>query len=198
MIDTPPSRPQFNPPPPPPRIEDAGAGLSVAEQPEAVVEREPRPARHIVGSFQFSVQVQTAEEILPIVERARTNIQRALHTIPIENRWHSVMRRYLTQMAAKVTGLGGRGDDGDRDDHEPHRLWLEGKVEGIRYDSLGEFSGFLLRTVERVHEFSTREPDLERLATRAWRERIALRVRVHADARHVPIEIVLLRVPHAD
>ena len=198
VIDTPPSRPQFNPPPPPPRIEDAGAGLSVAEQPEAVVEREPRPARHIVGSFQFSVQVQTAEEILPIVERARTNIQRALHTIPIENRWHPVMRRYLTQMAAKVTGLGGRGDDGDRDDHEPHRLWLEGKLEGIRYDSLGEFSGFLLRTVERVHEFSTREPDLERLATRAWREQIALRVRVHADARHVPIEIVLLRVPHAD
>jgi len=159
--------------------------------------REPRPARHIVGSFQFSVQVQTAAQILSIVERARANIQRVVHTIPIENRWRPVMQRYLTQVSAKITGLGGRHEDGDRD-HDEDRLSLEGKVEGIRYDSFGDFDGFLLRTEERVHEFRTREPDLERLVTRAWRERIAVRVIARADARHVPIEIVLLRLPRED
>lgn len=186
VIDTPPRRPAVNPPPPPPQIRAAAAR-----------EREPRPARHIVGSFQFSVQVQTAAQILPVIERARTNIQRVMHTIPVENRWYPVMQRYLQQVSAKVTGLGGRPVDGDRD-HDRDRVRFEGKVEGIRYDSSGDFNGFLLRTEDEVHEFRTREPDLERLVTRAWRERIILRVIARADARHAPTEIVLLRLPRGD
>ncbi len=197
VIDTPPQRPSFNPPPAPERIGATAEGVPGAEQAAAAPGREPRPARHIVGSFQFSVQVQTAAEILPIVERARTNIQRVVHTIPIENRWHPVMQRYLKQVSAKVTGLGGRHEDGDRD-HDQDRVRLDGKVEGIRYDSFGDFDGFLLRTEDRGHEFRTREPDLERLVTRAWRERITVRVIARVDAPHAPIEIVLLRLPRED
>jgi hypothetical protein len=99
-------------------------------------------------------------------------------------------------VTAKVTGLGG-GEEGDRD-HDRERVRLEGKVEGIRYDSFGDFDGFLLRTEDRVHEFRTREPDMERLVTRAWRERITVLVIARADAPHVPVEIVLLRLPRED
>ena len=195
VIDTP--RPSVNPPSTPERIGAAAERVPGAEQAAAAARREPRPARHIVGSFQFSVQVQTAAQILPIVERARTNIQRVVQTIPIENRWYPVMQRYLNQVSAKVTGLGGRHEDGDRD-HDRDRVRLEGKVEGIRYDSFGDFDGFLLRTEDRVHEFRTREPDLERLVTWAWRERITVRVVARVDVPHVPIEIVLLRLPRED
>ena len=196
VIDTPPQRPSVNPRPAPELIGAAVEGAPEAGQP-AAPRRKPRPARHIVGSFQFSVQVQTAAQILPIIERARTNIQRVVQTIPIEDQWYPVMQRYLKQVSAKVTGLGGRGEDGDRD-HDRDRVRLEGKVEGIRYDSFGDFDGFLLGTEDRVHEFRTREPDLERLVTRAWRERITVRVIAHADAPRVPIEIVLLRFPRED
>jgi hypothetical protein len=197
VIDTPPQRPSVNPPPGPELI-----GAAVERAPEAgpaaaAPGRGPRPARHIVGSFQFSVQVQTAAQILPIVERARTNIQRTVQTIPIENRWYPVMQRYLKQVSAKVAGLGGRGAEGDRD-HDRDQVRLEGKVEGIRYDSFGDFDGFLLRTEDRVHQFRTREPDIERLVTRVWRERIAVRVIARVDAPYVPIEIVLLRLPRED
>lgn len=199
IIDTPPARPRLNPPPPPPPGAAAAAeephGAEIAD---SAVERRPQPARHIVGSFQFSVQVGTAAEILPIVERGQANIQRVLRTIPVENRWHTVMQRYLAQVSAKVTGLDGRHPGHDHDDHDRDAIWLEGKVDGIRYDSFGDFSGFLLRTHEHVHELSSHEPDLERLVTRAWRERLVVRVRVREDARHVPIEVVLVRFPRED
>jgi hypothetical protein len=197
VIDTPPQRPSVNPPPAPEWVGAAVEGAPAAEQAAAAPRREPRPARHIVGSFQFSVQVQTAAQILPIAERARANIQRMVQTIPIENRWYPVVQRYLKQVSAKVTGLGGRHEDGDRD-HDRDRVGLEGKIEGIRYNSFGDFDGFLLHTEDRVYEFRTREPDIERLVTRAWRERIAVRVIARVDAPHLPIEIVLLRLPRED
>jgi hypothetical protein len=103
-----------------------GAGAARAA---AAIERRPRPSRHIVGSFQFSVLVQTRAEILPIVERAETNLRRVTGAIPIENRWYPVMRRYLEQVTAKVKALGGDDDgpgdhdhdhDHDRDDDDGH------------------------------------------------------------------------------
>lgn len=197
VIDTPPQRPSVNPPPGPELIEAAVERAPEAGLAAVAPGRGPRPARHIVGSFQFSVRVQTAAQILPIVERARTNIQRVVQTIPIENRWYPVMQRYLKQVSAKVTGLGGPDDEGDRD-HDRDRVRLEGKVAGIRYDSFGDFDGFLLRTEDQVHQFRTREPDMERLVTRAWRERIAVQVIARVDAPRVPIEIVLLRLPRED
>lgn len=192
VIDTPPQRPSVSPPP-----------VLEAEPAAVAPGREPRPARHIVGSFQFSVEVQTAAQILPIVERTRTNLQRVVPTIPVDNRWYPVMHRYLDQVTAKVTSLRDGGEEGVKDhgqvrDHDQDRVRLEGKVEGILYDAFGDFNGFLLRTEDRVHEFRTREPDLERLVTRAWRDRIAMRVIARVDAPHIPIEIVLLRLPRED
>jgi hypothetical protein len=200
VIDTPPARPHVTVPPPPPAALATPPSKRATEQRPipAAVERTPHPARHILGSFQFSVKVQTAAEVLPIVERAQTNIQRALDAIPIENRWYPVILRYLSQVSAKVAGLGGHHHrhPGDHDhDNDDDRIWLTGKVDGIRYDAFGDFDGFLLRTPEHVHEFSTRDTELEHRVTRAWRDRITIRVAARADARHVPTAITFLQPP---
>jgi hypothetical protein len=110
------------------------------------------------------------------------------------------MRRYLSQVSAKVASLSGHPHphpgDHDRDrDHDNERVWLTGKVDGIRYDAFGDFDGFLLRTHEHVHEFSTRETELEHLVTRAWRDRITIRVAAPAHARHIPTAVTLLQPP---
>ena len=105
----------------------------------AAVGRDGRASRHIVGSFQFSVQVQTAAQSCRS-SNARGPTSARGHTIPIENRWYPVMQRYLNQVSAKLTGLGGRHEDGDRD-HDRDRVSLEGKVEGIRYDCSATSTG---------------------------------------------------------
>lgn len=46
----------------------AAAGSRDAQS--AAIARERKPARHIVGAFQFSILVGTRAEILPVVERA--------------------------------------------------------------------------------------------------------------------------------
>jgi hypothetical protein len=183
VVDTPPARPR--------PVADVPAAARKAT--EAAVDRTPRPSRHIVGAFQFSVLVGTRAEIVPIIERAHANLRRVTGTIPLENRWYPVMQRYLSQVAAKVSALGG-ADGHDRDD----RARYEGKIAGIRYDSFGDFEGFWLRTEHGIHEFSTHERDIERIVTRAWREQIAVLVIARAHARHVPTSIVFLRAPRED
>jgi hypothetical protein len=78
------------------------------------------------------------------------------------------------------------------------QAWGRQPIEGIRCDSFGDFDGFLLRAEERVHESNTRERDLERLVTHAWRERISVRVSARAHARHMPTAVVILGPPRED
>ena len=47
--------------------------------------------RHILGAFQFSVLVKTANDILPADRRHFTALQHMFATIPPENRWHLVV-----------------------------------------------------------------------------------------------------------
>jgi hypothetical protein len=169
----------------------------------AVVERQPT-ARHFLGVFQFSVLVQTRREILPIIERAQTNLRRVIGTIPHENRWYPVIRRYLQQVTGKVIGLGGgQGEVGPgphRHEHErrgDHRRF-EGKVAGLRYDRFGDFEGFWLRTEDDLRQFSTRERGMESVAREAWRERLAVLVITEEHESHEPVSIVFLRAPSDD
>lgn len=182
---------------------------------EAIVVR-PRNARHIVGTFQFSVLVQTRREILPIVERTLGNLHRVIGTIPHENRWYPVAKRYLDQVAGRVKALGGgeehgpSGDDGDHHgrlretgdagpcstpEHREDRLHFEGKVAGIQYDNFGDFEGFWLQTREGRHEFSTRQREMLAIVSKAWKEQIAVMVVTEAHEPHEPISFILLRAP---
>jgi hypothetical protein len=141
----------------------------VAARAAAIVERRPT-ARHFLGAFQFSVLVQTRNQILPVIERANANLSRMFATIPHENRWYPVIQRYLRQVTGKLTALGGRGGE-HHEPREEHRRF-EGKIAGVRYDRFGDFEGFDLRT-ERGEErrYRAREDEIERLVLQAWRER---------------------------
>ncbi|MFL9898024.1 LodA/GoxA family CTQ-dependent oxidase [Paraburkholderia fungorum] len=219
VIDSPPARPRrgaVDVPPAAPNERLATAGLSSGpgrppQATEAIVVR-PRNARHIVGTFQFSVLVQTRDEILPIVERTLGNLHRVIGTIPHENRWYPVMKRYLAQVAGRVKALGGggeRGPCGDDDEHrhrheghgpcEPEhpdgRRHFEGKIAGIRFDGFGDFEGFWLQTKDGLREFSTRQHEMLTIANKAWREHISVMVVFEAREPKEPISFILLRVP---
>jgi hypothetical protein len=64
-------------------------------------------ARYIIGAFQFSVEVKKAGDILLADRRRLTMLNRVIATVPIENRWYPVLKRYLDQIAQRVTALGG-------------------------------------------------------------------------------------------
>jgi hypothetical protein len=218
VIDTPPVRPRRGMVAMPVTVADGrqaevaarAVNAPVRGAPEvtaAAIMRRPRSGRRIVGSFQFSVLVQTRREILPIVERALGNLRRIIGRIPSANRWHPVIERYLSQVATRVTALegpdhgvhgggdGGRpGHEGGREGHPEHGLRFEGKIAGIRFDNFGDFEGFWLKTRDGMREFSSRERDMETIVTRAWREQIALMVTTEAHESHEPLSIVFLRV----
>lgn len=169
--------------------------------------------RRILGAFQFSILVRTAPEIIPGIHRAFVNLQRANSTIPGENRWAPVMERYLQQITARLKAFGGAetherpgrlmhvADDGGhgllegRDDPRHATSRFEGKVAGIRFDRFGDFEGFVLDTPDGPHDFFSRQPEMETLASKAWRERIAICVMTRKHAEHEPLAIVLLRPP---
>ncbi|HEX7140335.1 MAG TPA: hypothetical protein VF219_20965, partial [Vicinamibacterales bacterium] len=104
------------------QVKDTPAPLSIVHGPTATAELrsvvvtppKSRRARHVLGAFQFSVLVKTAEDVLKQDDRTLTALRRVIPAIPVENRWHPVMQRYLDQMTERVHAVGDGDGDGDR------------------------------------------------------------------------------------
>ena len=77
--------------------------IAAAETPR----RPTSKARYIIGAFQFSVEVKKAGDILLADRRRLTMLNRVIATVPIENRWYPVLKRYLDQIAQRAAALGG-------------------------------------------------------------------------------------------
>jgi hypothetical protein len=187
VMDTPAPLPGGRNNPPPPRVNVARA-----------VGRKPTPPRHILGAFQFSVQVKTAAEILPVDERTLTLIERVAGRIPLENRWYPVFQRYIQQLGGRVTGLGGGRPHPHPHPEPPHgeeRIGYEGKVSGVLFDRFGDFEGFWLDTEDGKRRFRSREKEIEELVREAWERRIPILVIAEKEERQEPQTIVLLRPP---
>jgi hypothetical protein len=202
---------------PPPTINVAAPHARAKTNQAAVAGRKPSPSRHILGAFQFSVLVKTAKEILPGDERALKALQRVIATVPLENRWYPVLRRYLSQLGGRIKGLGGEtghgaghglghGHEPSDHDHDEHgfgeherhkekRISYEGKVSGLIFDRFGDFEGFWLDTEDGKRSFRSREKEIEELVREAWIRRIAILVIVEKEEREEPQSIVLLRPP---
>ena len=107
-------------------------------------------ARRVLGAFQITVPVTTAEQMLPLERRSYAIVRDVLATIPEENRWYLPFRRYVAQIAGRVDALGGdsrgdgshgdggRGDgerEGDRDerDHDDDRRGCVGMLFGLLF-----------------------------------------------------------------
>ncbi len=63
-----------------------------------------------LGAFQITIPVKTDSQILPGEIRKLSVLRYIQQTIPVGNRWHSIFKRYLDQIATRVRGLGGDPD----------------------------------------------------------------------------------------
>ncbi len=169
---------------------------------------DPRIWRRILGSFQMTILVSTKDVMLAPEERSLSVMRWIQQSIASNDRWFPVIQRYVNQIAARVTALGGNPTTivasptggvtvlppgGAGQPTHPERLEFTGKVNGLKYNHFGDFEGFYLRTEHSgEHWFESREHEIEILAQRAWSERIPITV---FAGRHTPhqVESMVLR-----
>ena len=133
----------------------------------------------MLGSFQLNIPVETREVLLGPEERLLSVLRWIAKGMPNHNRWHPVFRRYLEQIAGRVSALGGNpskilpspSGDGGAQPQPTHkrpedRLHFTGKIAGLVFDRYGDFAGFLLDTEDGEREFSSREKEIAELAQR--------------------------------
>ena len=66
--------------------------------------------RKIIGSFQITIPVRTAAEILPREVRRLSVLRHIGLAIPVTNRWYKIWQRLLGQVGDRVRDLGGDPD----------------------------------------------------------------------------------------
>ena len=146
--------------------------------------------RKIIGSFQITIPVTTAAQILPRETRRLSVLRYIGQSIPSTNRWFKVWERLLDQVADRVRGFGGdpdqvypsptgEGRPGEQPPPEPGEEGLEvvtGRISRIRYDCFGDFQGFVLATCDGERTFTACEHGIERVALRACRDHLKMSV----------------------
>ncbi|HLM86888.1 MAG TPA: M14 family metallopeptidase [Solirubrobacteraceae bacterium] len=190
-------------PPPPPPASVPVPGIAHTEAVTAVNKVELIRWRRVIGSFQLSIPVQTKPAILPDEERLLSVSRFIFRSIPTTERWHPVWKRYVDQIARRVSALGGDPDQisasssGESWKHLPaethHRQ--TGKIAGLIFDRYGDFEGFILDTDDGQHKYLTREKNMAELVQRAWRERLRITVGAEHHDPHHPQTITLLQPP---
>ncbi|MFX1256417.1 MAG: protein-glutamine glutaminase family protein [Promethearchaeota archaeon] len=63
--------------------------------------------RSIIASFQITIPVRKKEALLKAEENLLSNLRWIQRAIPSGNRWFSVFRKYVEQIATRVNGFGG-------------------------------------------------------------------------------------------
>ncbi len=206
-------RPAAPPPPPPgPRIAAQGrarGGERPSPAPALLAQAVAAPQvweRCIVGSFQVKIPVSTGPAMRPAEETTLAILKARLEGWPKESPWYPVLLRYIEFVAGRLRGIGGDPEGippslgGYRPgrtacEPEEQRLAFTGKVVSLVYDRSGDFCGFVLDTEDGARRFAAREPEIERVVSRAWAELILTSVFVERHAPHRPEEIVLHSPP---
>jgi hypothetical protein len=190
-------------------------GFDAAPKQEAVLDAEAAAVdavskprwRRIRGSFQIVIPVQTKDVMLEDEERLFSILKWILESIPGDDRWYDVFRRYVEEMGNRVRGLGGKPESippsptGHWKVSKPSgpapkgEITFSGKVCGLVYDRFGDFEGFLLDTDDGEWRFHCREHEIEDLVSCAWSERIAITVFTRRNEPHLPKSIILRRAP---
>jgi hypothetical protein len=151
-----------------------------------------------------TVPVSTKALLLAPEERYFSMMKWVAEAIPPTSRWYLVMRRYLRQLADRVSYMNGdpskipASGTGILPIYLPHphphgEHRFVGKIESLHFDRFGDFDGFTLETTTgEIRRFDSREPRIEALAREAWRERLRVEVLVEARQPHRPASIALL------
>jgi Pro-kumamolisin, activation domain len=165
--------------------------------------RAPGFQRRILGSFQITVPVATKEELLAPAEQLLAIMRWVTQGKPPGDRWTPVLDRFLKELAERVEGFGGEPSKIAPSPigfvpqpGPPVAVSYTGKVKALRYDRFGDFDGFILETLRgREIKIPTREPPVERLAERAWRERILVTAHVAAHEHDRLVSLTLIGPP---
>jgi hypothetical protein len=188
-------------------LEGGEKGKKRKQEKAAASVRQPSRWRKVLGAFQLNMPVHADHKtLLENEERTFAVMQWIAQAIPQQNRWSPVFERYLKELGGRVQAFGGdpgkilpsptgggvkHGDGGEEGET------FTGKISGLIFDHFGDFAGFTLVTQHGPHKFHSREPEMEELAERVWRER--LRITVHADKKekHRVLSVVVLGPPAA-
>jgi hypothetical protein len=170
---------------------------SVLQKPKTM-----RNWRYIVGTFAVRIPVTTGKIMRPLEENTLAIMKWRLAQWSPGDRWYPILLRYIDYISKRVDGVGGNssaiqaspwGAQPPPRTHQPREscerygkegigeMWVPhtGKVTGLTFDHFGDFEGFELDVGCGVRFYHSREKEIERLAERAWRER--LRITVWAD-----------------
>ena len=181
--------------------------------------------RRVLGVFQLTIPVSTKQLLLASEERRLSILRWIELSIPVDDRWYLVFKRYVDQMAKRVGNMGGdpdkviadpngdwdgkiknhghnHGDDHDGQDHDEdekghgeQQRAFSGKIAGLIYDRFGDFEGFLLDTEDGERRFNSREEEMEELVQLAWTERIRCTVFAEVHDLRHPMAVVLRSTP---
>jgi hypothetical protein len=66
--------------------------------------------RRVLGAFRLMIPVGTKQELLAPQERQLSVLRWIEQSIPVEDRWYLVFRRYVEQAAGRVRDMGGNPD----------------------------------------------------------------------------------------
>jgi hypothetical protein len=108
-------------------------GLMTVELPATVVKgqlfkvlvqqaRWIRNSPRIIGSFQLTIPVSTAAELLPSEMRTLAVLKHIHNAIPVDDTWYKIFNRYLKGLSDKVDGLGG---DATNVPASPNDTWMD-------------------------------------------------------------------------
>ena len=104
-----------------------GEKLVALRKPEAeaikvAVPPQPRSWRYVVGTFQIKIPVSSGDAMLYAEENTLSIMRWRLEQMAPSDRWHPVLERYISYIAARVDGLGG---DSSEVVPSPNGQWRE-------------------------------------------------------------------------
>jgi hypothetical protein len=158
-------------------------------QKQVVVRRKPRTItlshRSVLGGFQVHVAVRSGEPLTRKLVRNLAALRYTFQAIPTSDNWHPVFKRYISQLAAQITGLGidasqipaSLDDPGlPGETKEDSQKEIIGKIREVFFDCFGDFEGFEIETCCDSHYVSSKEPKVAEIVLQACRERCTVKV----------------------
>jgi hypothetical protein len=156
----------------------------------------------VLGTTEFRIQVLNAQELLPQFLHNLAVLKHIAQPIPVDNRWHPIFQRYLSELGERIRAFGGDPESvrpsphghgtGPRELPEEEEVEMSvGKVSRLFYDCFGKFEGFELRDCDEMKRLVSQDCGVERVVLTACREGLRLTV-LYNPATHRPKQLFLL------